>query len=47
MERLEAEFDCPNVRELVEFIKTSRRGICKFIREGDEGTEARPQLLAA
>jgi UDP-N-acetylglucosamine acyltransferase len=45
VDRLEREFDSPYVRELVEFIKSSKRGICKFIREVEE--EDRPRLLAA
>jgi UDP-N-acetylglucosamine acyltransferase len=45
VERLEREFESPHVRELCEFIKSSKRGICKFIREVE--AEDQPRLLAA
>lgn len=43
VERLEREFHSPHVRELVDFIKGSKRGICKFVRDA----EAEPQELPA
>jgi UDP-N-acetylglucosamine acyltransferase len=33
LERLDEEFDSPYIRELCEFVRSSRRGICKFIRD--------------
>ncbi len=48
LERLEQEFDSPHIRELSSFVRASKRGICKFIRES-EGQEslAFPRLHAA
>lgn len=34
LERLEQDFDSPAITELCDFIKTSKRGICKFVRRG-------------
>lgn len=49
VERLQEEFDSPYVRELCEFIRTSKRGICKFIRDAEPAdTDGRqfPRLAA-
>jgi UDP-N-acetylglucosamine acyltransferase len=35
VERLERELDAPHVRELCEFIRSSKRGICRYSREID------------
>jgi UDP-N-acetylglucosamine acyltransferase len=48
LERLEQEFDSPHVHELCEFVRTSKRGICKFIRDAEgEAADAFPRLAAA
>lgn len=45
-ERMEKEFDSPYVRELCEFVRSSKRGICKFIRDPEEPAGAYPRLAA-
>jgi len=52
VERLEREFTCPYVREMADFLKASKRGICSFIQSGryaDAGRDAdeTPRLMAA
>jgi UDP-N-acetylglucosamine acyltransferase len=47
LERLDEEFDSPCVRELSDFVRSSRRGICKFIREPAAEHEKFPRLAAA
>jgi UDP-N-acetylglucosamine acyltransferase len=51
VDRLEREFDSPLVKEMCEFIKASKRGICRYVRQGtpdvadEPGDE--PRRLAA
>lgn len=46
VERMEKEFDSPHVRELCEFVRSSKRGICKFIREMEDSSATYPRLAA-
>ncbi len=44
---IEAEIDTPSARELCRFLRSSKRGICKFFRDERPREEARDDALAA
>lgn len=51
VEQIQKELDSPYVSELCEFVRASKRGICKFIRhaedQSDGSGESFPRLMAA
>jgi UDP-N-acetylglucosamine acyltransferase len=47
LSRLEDEFDSPYVQELCDFVRESKRGVCKFIRDSSAADETFPRLAAA
>lgn len=51
VDQIEREVDSPYVRELCQFVRESKRGICKFIREAETNAETTgesfPRLMAA
>ncbi len=47
IESIEREIDTPSSRELCRFLRTSKRGICKFFRDEPRRDEASDESLAA